>query len=253
LGFLGSSVPMDPILARLNFSRLLRYSTALKCFVLLKSIESKIRKRDFLFVVENPYPYIERYPNCYEHIRSSVMNNAVIPHSQKVSVQLHLVRAKTSINKMSERYTSDDWYCGILDEIVTKLESSGSDYEILIHTDVSSRTSWSIPRGANEATLKFWRNSGIVDSEGKLQLQDDGVLSRYKNYPKLKVLTDIDPVSAWEIMSRADYLIIGKSSFSFVGALLNTNGVIISPNFWHKGPKHWVSIDDTKDNLDFKL
>jgi hypothetical protein len=54
-------------------------------------------------------------------------------------------------------------------------------------------------------------------------------------------------------MSDADFLLIGKSSFSFVGALLNSKGLVISPNFWHKGPESWLTLEHGGEISKYKL
>lgn len=49
-----------------------------------------------------------------------------------------------------------------------------------------------------------------------------------------------DPLEAISLMANADVLIMGKSSLSYVAALLNKDGVIFFPkDFWHTPLPHW--------------
>ena len=166
---------------------------------------------------------------------------------EKISIQIHLVRAKASATHMPYRFTPDEWYIEILDKLILALTSAGKGYEILIHTDVSDEKSWKVPIGANRETLKYWKNLGIVNDEGRMALQNSTVLSGFKKYENVSIVSNIDPISAWEVMSGADFLLIGKSSFSFVGALLNGKGVVISPAFWSKGPRSWQVFESSED------
>jgi hypothetical protein len=43
---------------------------------------------------------------------------------------------------------------------------------------------------------------------------------------------------------EADVLVMSRSSFSFVGALLNTKGTIIYPTErWHQAMPHWLRVE----------
>jgi hypothetical protein len=43
---------------------------------------------------------------------------------------------------------------------------------------------------------------------------------------------------------QADVLVMSRSSFSFVGALLNTLGTVIYPtDRWHQAMPHWLRVE----------
>ena len=49
-----------------------------------------------------------------------------------------------------------------------------------------------------------------------------------------------NPLTAIKFMSESDYLIMGRSSLSYVAAILNKEGVIYyPPKFWHPPMSHW--------------
>lgn len=247
LSFLGTTTLANPILKRIRFVYSFRYKELNRIFFAFKKIQSTMIKRDYLYLIRDPYSFIERYPQAYTNVKSIVPIFSPKICQEKISIQLHIGRAKVSEDHMPERFTTDDWYFRILDKIIATISIVGKEYEILIHTDLSAEKIWKVPTGANQGTLKYWKDSGIIDSEGRLKLQDLKVLSGFSKYKNLSIVSNIDPISAWQIMSEADFLIIGKSSFSFVGALLNSNGLVISPNFWHKGPKSWLILDQSSE------
>ena len=253
--FLDESKPVNPILKSISFRHIFKFRIFNMIFFAYKKVESAMKKRDFLYLISNPYSLIERYPQAYANVKNIVPTSSARVFEEKISIQLHVGRAKVSENHLSDRFTPDDWYLGILDTLISKITAAGKEYEILIHTDVSTEKIWKVPLGANQQTMKYWEDSGIIDNEGRLELQDSSVLSGFKKYQDLSIVSNIDPISAWQVMSKADVLLIGKSSFSFVGALLNKKGLVISPIFWHKGPKSWLTLDRSSEinNYNFEV
>jgi len=56
----------------------------------------------------------------------------------------------------------------------------------------------------------------------------------------VEVIRGGNPLVAIEVMAKSDYLLMGKSSLSYVGALLNKSGKVYSPrDFWHKPLPGW--------------
>jgi hypothetical protein len=216
-------------------------------------LQSMVVKRDYLYLISNPYPLIEKYPQAYSSLKLISPFRETGLRQEKISIQLYIGRAKVSENHMSDRFTKDEWYLRILDEVTAAISSVGKEYKILIHTDLTAKRIWEVPKGANQETLKYWSHSGIIDSQGRLELQDLSEISGFDRYKNLSIISDIDPISAWSIMSDADFLFIGKSSFSFVGALLNSKGLIISPKFWHKGPESWLTLENGDEISRYKF
>jgi hypothetical protein len=180
LSFLNGPKPLNPILKRISFMRFFQFRTFNRIFFAVKKIQSFLVKRDYLYLISNPYSFIDRYSHAYANIKGilPVVNRGSF--DRKISIQLHIGRAKVSETHMSERYTPDDWYLEILDKIIKILTSKGKEFEILIHTDVSAEKIWKVPIGANQETMKYWKDSGIIDNEGRLELQDSSVLSGFK-------------------------------------------------------------------------
>ena len=247
LSFLNIENPADPVLKKIEFSHLFKFWIFNRIFFSIKKLQSQINRRDYLYLVVNPYAFIERYPQAYNNLKVIIPKISSDLKQERISIQLHLSRAKTSQTHLPERFTPDIWYKTIIDKLISEIASSGKEYEILIHTDVSAEKIWKVPKGANKETAQFWKNSGILDAEGIMELQDSSAISGFNEYKNLSIVSNIDPISAWQIMSKADFLLLGKSSFSFVGALLNIHGLVISPIFWHKGPESWLVIKNDTD------
>lgn len=70
----------------------------------------------------------------------------------------------------------------------------------------------------------------------------DEQFQSYTNRP-VEIIRGGDPLYAIALMSIASLLVISKSSFGYVGALLNSSGTIAVPrDFWQKRQKGWVSF-----------
>lgn len=57
----------------------------------------------------------------------------------------------------------------------------------------------------------------------------------------VEVIRGGDPLDAIRVMASSDFLIMSKSSLSYLGGLLNQHGqVYYSREFWHRPLKHWT-------------
>ena len=52
----------------------------------------------------------------------------------------------------------------------------------------------------------------------------------------------LDSISSIIMMANADALILSKSSFSFLGGILNREGLVFYQDFWHKPLSRWVQV-----------
>ena len=78
-------------------------------------------------------------------------------------------------------------------------------------------------------------NAGIMNVKGNdLSI----ILKKYGE--KCTIHIGGNPISAISLMSKSNYLIMGRSSLSYVASILNLNGTIYyPPNFWHPPMSHW--------------
>ena len=71
------------------------------------------------------------------------------------------------------------------------------------------------------------------------------ILSEKKSYESLdcfseyNILLNKNLTECWEMMYKADILVISKSSFSYVPAIYNKN-IVIYTLFWHKKLENWL-------------
>jgi len=120
------------------------------------------------------------------------------------SIAIHVRRGDVN-EDTSSRYVSDDWYFSLIAQL-SKMYAPSAD----IHVFSSLEGTW------NSADFDGYRKRGAT------------------------VHLDGDPMEVWAHFVAADVLVMAKSSFSHVPALLNDNCVIYQP-YMHLPLDGWVS------------
>jgi hypothetical protein len=165
------------------------------------------------------------------------------------SIHLHLFRTRVSRSVQKERYTEDAWYLSILDQLSEMLKSNSIDFEIVLHTDINENAFWEIPSGSNKQTVEYWKAAGVNISGQLMATPQLDILNEFKRFRNLKIVSGIDAIEAWKMISQADIFLMGKSSFSFVGAIYNKKGIIITPEFYIPPLSLWYVVKENS-NLD---
>ena len=206
-------------------------------------------RKSVLFLVSNPYVYIEQRPDIYDHIRGIEIPflNSTKGMNQKFRISVHILRAKISPALVAERFQSTEWYRRVITEIIEATNLDPERIEVTLHTDApQSAAKWKLAQSASAATYSYWGDKGLIDEHGTMPLIFEDFSKTLDGVKNLKIVRDITPLEAWADMANTDVLILGKSSFSFVGGLLNRNGVVVSPRFFCKPLSRWFLTEDTE-------
>lgn len=225
------------------------YITYYFIFFLLYKFWSIVTKNNYIFAVSDPYPLINKIPNDYCYVKNKIPVKEVKQLKKIFSIHLHLFRTRVSKSVQNERYTEDSWYLSILDQFSKILKSRAVDFEIVLHTDVGNSAIWEMPSGSNKKTVEYWKAAG-VDINGQCMATPTlDILKEFKKFSNLRIVSGIDAVEAWKLISRADIFIMGKSSFSFVGAIYNKKGIIVTPDFFIPKLNSWHLVKESS-NID---
>lgn len=129
-----------------------------------------------------------------------------------------------------------DVFIGRVSKIINKLPEN-LDWQIIVLTDApESQTVFSPPIDQTE----LWMGTPGF-SEGFMTIRPIRFdsLEKFSKLP-LQIIRGGNPLDAILIMSSADALLIGKSSLSFMGGLLNVGGQVYYPkDFWHRPLQNW--------------
>ncbi len=216
--------------------------------ILWSLVTSSFSSRTVKLQIPDAYWLTNRYPELYKYFGQTININdskqVFRTTDEIIDIQIH-IRAST-LKKGSERYLEPESVLACLSDIYTSKKLNKSNCTINIHTDclLESTDNDLVLRHASSETLKYWKKLGIIDTQGAVDkdLIATGLELIEKinaSYPNVAVYPPQSPINAWNKMALADILLISKSSFSFVGAILNTHGEIWAPNFWIAPLPNW--------------
>ena len=86
------------------------------------------------------------------------------------------------------------------------------------------------------------QHHGIHGRMSESMTYDPGMshLEDFDAVPNLERYINADPVETLRRMATADALILSRSSFSYVAALLSQECIVIYYPFWHSAMKEWL-------------
>ena len=200
----------------------------------------------FLLSVLNPYNIVEKFPTSYRHLQSffrtdnsrSALNTnqkTIVIHIRWGSSATDIVSGESSIRSLPNSY-----YHSLLSQIKENYCNANQELELILLTDAPEKTLRYHPI---KSQLKYWKN--------EKRFHDGGIDIFGKNFDefnldslhKFTIIRGGDPVLALQLMKEADFLVMSRSSFSYVGAILNSQGKIFyPPNFWHQPMKNWIRV-----------
>ena len=233
----------------LENSRFLTYPIVLRLWIIKRNWKSNRENSHELWVVKNPYGLTMRNPNILRNFELSRAPLEDIDKADKdFDIQIHIRRAAISQHKQNERFTPTEWYIKVLTQITTALEASGRQYRVSIHTDVGQPDSYISASGYSKESLDYAKTRGlVVNDDDTVTLDYENFLSSFSSFKNVSIVTDINPLEAWKIMKEADLLVLARSTFSIIPALLIQNGSVISPIGFFRGPKNWIYLDNSAE------
>jgi len=146
------------------------------------------------------------------HFMKALRESAVGLYSQPLvfkadvpAVAVHVRRGDVAANN-SRRHTPDSWYF----TMVSRIRKTMPDADVHVFSSL----------------------------EGK---HEDSEFDEYRKRGMTVHLDEMDIAKPWAQLARADVLVMAKSSFSHVPALLS-NGCVLYEEYWHRPQTNWVVI-----------
>lgn len=202
-----------------------------------------LRKQYTLYIVA-PYGVSDYRPDNYKSVRKNLhrwnieMESRKLSSKKKISVHYRSGVGGMAIQK-GEKFPREigiDYFIKIVDSIIQALDKE-DDFEILIFTDAPTSDINYIPPSEQ---IKLWSTSPGFAS-GIMNVKGNDLSNSLRKYgDRCSIQIGGNPLTAIELMSKSNYLLMGRSSLSYVAAILNQNGVIYyPPNFWHPPMSTW--------------
>jgi len=214
--------------------------TKSKLFEMRAANKINLGKKE-LIAIANPFKILNRMPNIYalaaenlKHLDTKTTDKKILLHYRRGSNTMDILPGESA-----PRGISNEWYLRTLRKYVAIFQESGIDFTVEIYTDMPKSSFTYIPR---EFQSHLWSYEPRF-KDGAIKVVGEDIKSTiFAEFgDKLTVHHGGDPLQGLIDMSEADILITSRSSYSYVGGLLNLRGkIIIPPGFWHSKLKSWV-------------
>jgi hypothetical protein len=191
--------------------------------------------------IANPFKILNKMPDTYAIATKNL--NRLCSETAHKRIVVHYRRGSNTLDilpgELAPRGLSNEWYLNTLRKYVSIYQKLGVDFTIEIYTDMPRESFTYFPK---EFQSHLWSYEPRL-KDGAIEVLGEDVKStvfaEFGN--KLKVHHGGDPLQGLIDMSEADILITSRSSYSYVGGLLNLRGtIIIPPGFWHSKLDSWV-------------
>jgi hypothetical protein len=173
-------------------------------------------------------------------------------------LEVHVHLRLTNFLGTGDRSISYRYFQNILESIELHIKQLGREYRVIIHTDFNGNivNKELLLRYAYPNSLRYWKVLGILNNDFDVEMNAlDGARNELQQLLTTKPHYEVFPASnwvdEWKSMGAADILIMGKSSFSAVGGLLNRDGLVVSPHYWDSGKPNWCVSDSEELIVDW--
>ena len=200
------------------------------------------KPKRILVRVSNPNLIVDTYPDILRFAVSDLIQPSVMNLMAKVSIILHIrgtVQKDLIIKgEVEPRSLPVSYYKDKLRDILALIDAD-LEYEIKVFTDTPKRSLSFEPRPQD---IETWNKSGHSIVDGKIQVDGLDLEKDFQDFgSEIEFIYGGDPLDAIIQMSRADYFVMSRSSFSYIAAILNPNGIIYCPpKFWNSPPANWI-------------
>ena len=209
-------------------------------------ILSIVRNGQILVKVSNPFPVVELQTSSYLHVQKHFLKMLSLETntSKLKRIVIHIRRGSNGADLLpgenAPRMLPDIYYLTLMNEILAKNCNSDEKMDVLIITDTPSEE---IDFKPIESQFENWITEPRLKN-GSVTIEGGSFADFQSDYiSKLEVSHGGDPILAIGQMKAADFLIMSRSALSYVGAILNADGVVFyPPSYGSKPMPKWVKV-----------
>jgi hypothetical protein len=189
--------------------------------------------RRYLVQLAAPHGVADRFPDCYEVCKEISPFAASARDGRPLRVAVHVRRGELFVVD-SHRMLPNAYYIRVAQTVAQILEALGIDYQIEISTEV--------PQGEFVVQPHHHGMNGrihgpVAVSPEMCRLGDFSVL------PNLVRCINDRAIDCIRKLATADILVTSRSSFSYLGGILNRNAIVLYHPFWHPAPSSWMPVE----------
>lgn len=202
-------------------------------------LKDKIKKSDECHLIKLvfPDPLINNHAHSLQYIKEA--SSFERPPSSLFRIALHVRRGDLFVAE-SERMLPNSYYINIVlqaTEILTQLQIP---FCCELYTE--------LPSQEFVVTTEHYgfKNFSIIDNTSRIKAPvtvhpEESYIEDFDVLPHLKKFINGDPVTSMHSLATADLLVISRSCFSYIPALLNKKGIVIFHPFWHPPLAEWLN------------
>jgi|694.fasta_scaffold18611_3 hypothetical protein len=205
-------------------------------------IKSYIKRQNLLLKICLPYGVIDKYPDWYEFAGNQLRNSEFIKSTKlKHRVVVHVRHGYKPIEGKNRgstpRFLPLSYYPIALDELFKK-EVLDINTPVLVHTDLPiSNGTWQPIQAEKIAELS---GIGYEFLDHKLEFKTIDLKQEYfAKYPNLVVRYSAPILDTLEDMCSSQFLLISRSSFSYIAGVINPGTVYIPRLHGHAKMSRW--------------
>lgn len=221
--------------------RFLNYRVLIKYY-----IRAFVLREKYLLMVQNPFQLVEKFPMSFLHVQKYF--HSLLPEAEErtgdKTIVIHVRRGSNGADLLpgetTPRMLPNSYYFDRINEIRTRHCEKVENIELVVITDTPKEDFKYTPL---EFQLPLWSNEPRFQ-HGGVEIRGETFREFELDFlSKFTVIHGGDPILALRQMQDADFLVMSRSSFSYVGAILNSKGkVFYPPNFWHRPMKKWIKV-----------
>jgi hypothetical protein len=186
-----------------------------------------------LVLLASPHGVADNFPDCYGVCKQLSPFSAPARGGRPLRVALHVRRGEQVVID-SDRMLPNRYFVSVARRVADALETLGLEYEIELWTEVPERD---FIIGLYDHGINGRLNEPFVARREMYGLEEFDAL------PNLVHRLNGRAIDCLEGLATADVLVMSRSSFSYVAAILNRNGIIMYHPFWHSGMSSWIDVD----------
>ncbi|HZO47501.1 MAG TPA: hypothetical protein VFB68_16510 [Xanthobacteraceae bacterium] len=187
------------------------------------------RNAETVVRIGSPHALMDRYASGYEVCKSLSPFKTSMPN-KVLRIALHVRRGEL-IFVNSERLIDNRYYVNIAHRLAAALESAQIPFELELHSELLQKESMVRP---DDPAFR-----GRIDEVLQLRPEQDP-FQDFDVFPRLTRFINEPTMTCIERLATADILVTSKSSFSYLAAILNVDGIVLYHPFWHYPPDSWL-------------
>ena len=179
-----------------------------------------------------PHGIGDQFPDCYEACKEISPFESHGGDGRMLRVAVHVRRGEQAIFG-SDRPLANAYFVNVADNVARVLDDLRIEYQIELWTEVPT----------DEFTV-YPDHHGISGrlTDSALITPEMYRLDEFDVLPNLVPRINGKTVDCLRELATADILIMSRSSFSYVAAVLNRRGIVMYHPFWHRALSSWITV-----------